>query len=120
MEDVPILLACPHCGATNRVPPARLRETPQCGRCHQALFAGEERMALVAELDGDRPLRGMGDERVPTGAANAGLHVVGVNVGLHSFSSVLPEFVTSKWNNRRLFPTVGDLGDLVEERGVLG
>ncbi|MEO7064552.1 MAG: thioredoxin TrxC [Dokdonella sp.] len=51
MEDVPILLACPHCGATNRVPPARLRETPQCGRCHQALFAGKPVTLVAANFD---------------------------------------------------------------------
>jgi len=31
---------CPHCHATNRVPEARLAESPTCGRCKQPLFAG--------------------------------------------------------------------------------
>ena len=34
-------IACAHCGATNRVPAARLAEDPTCGRCGQALLAGE-------------------------------------------------------------------------------
>jgi thioredoxin 2 len=33
-------LVCPHCLATNRVPPERLDEGPNCGRCHQPLFTG--------------------------------------------------------------------------------
>ena len=33
-------LACPHCHALNRVPAARLSESPSCGRCHQPLFTG--------------------------------------------------------------------------------
>jgi thioredoxin 2 len=35
-----IHLACPHCLATNRVPPERLDAGPNCGRCHQPLFGG--------------------------------------------------------------------------------
>ncbi len=31
-------VACPHCNAINRVPAARLEQSPACGRCHQALF----------------------------------------------------------------------------------
>ena len=34
-------ITCAHCGATNRVPAARLAEDPTCGRCGQALLAGE-------------------------------------------------------------------------------
>jgi thioredoxin 2 len=37
----PLLVACPHCRALNRVPPGRLGEHPECGRCHQRLFAGQ-------------------------------------------------------------------------------
>lgn len=29
---------CPHCGALNRVPGARLGDAPNCGRCGKALF----------------------------------------------------------------------------------
>jgi thioredoxin 2 len=32
-------IACPHCLALNRVPAARLGESPLCGRCRQPLFA---------------------------------------------------------------------------------
>lgn len=34
-------LVCPHCGATNRVPADRLRDSPGCGRCHQPLLSAE-------------------------------------------------------------------------------
>ena len=34
-------IACAQCAATNRVPAARLGEDPTCGRCGQALLAGE-------------------------------------------------------------------------------
>ncbi len=37
----PLMLACAHCGATNRVPAARAGESPDCGRCHQPLLAGQ-------------------------------------------------------------------------------
>jgi thioredoxin 2 len=33
-------IVCPHCTATNRVPAARLRECPNCGKCKQTLFTG--------------------------------------------------------------------------------
>lgn len=39
MDDA-LKVACPHCHALNRVPAARLDDTPTCGRCHQPLFAG--------------------------------------------------------------------------------
>ena len=31
-------IVCPHCNGVNRVPSARLREQPTCGKCKQALF----------------------------------------------------------------------------------
>lgn len=37
----PLLVACPHCHALNRMPPARLAEAPACGKCHQPLFAAQ-------------------------------------------------------------------------------
>jgi thioredoxin 2 len=40
-ERTPTRVACPHCGATNRVPAARLGEDPVCGRCGQALLDGQ-------------------------------------------------------------------------------
>ena len=33
-------IACPACGASNRVPTARLAEQPKCGKCGRTLFAG--------------------------------------------------------------------------------
>jgi thioredoxin 2 len=36
-----IHVACPHCLATNRVPPDRLDAGPDCGRCHRPLFTGQ-------------------------------------------------------------------------------
>ncbi|OYO27660.1 thioredoxin TrxC [Janthinobacterium sp. PC23-8] len=33
-------IVCPHCDAVNRLPPARLREQPACGKCHKDLFTG--------------------------------------------------------------------------------
>jgi thioredoxin 2 len=33
------LLVCPACGATNRVPEARLQDQPLCGRCKAVLLA---------------------------------------------------------------------------------
>ncbi|MDB5804202.1 MAG: thioredoxin [Betaproteobacteria bacterium] len=34
-------VACPACGATNRVPAERMTEHPVCGKCKQALFQGK-------------------------------------------------------------------------------
>lgn len=36
----PIEIACPRCGAVNRVPTDRLADAPACGRCHLPLFDG--------------------------------------------------------------------------------
>jgi thioredoxin 2 len=33
-------VVCPRCGATNRVPRARLGDGPTCGKCKQPLFDG--------------------------------------------------------------------------------
>ena len=40
MNDARIQMACPHCGAGNRLPAARIDEAPSCGRCGQALADG--------------------------------------------------------------------------------
>ncbi len=32
-------IVCAPCGAVNRIPTARLGESPQCGRCHRPLFS---------------------------------------------------------------------------------
>ena len=37
----PLLIACPRCNALNRVPAARLGESPDCGKCHRPLFTGK-------------------------------------------------------------------------------
>ena len=37
----PLHVACTHCGATNRVPVARLDEQPDCGRCGKPLLQGQ-------------------------------------------------------------------------------
>jgi thioredoxin 2 len=34
-------IACPHCHALNRVPTARLRDNPVCGRCKSGLFMAQ-------------------------------------------------------------------------------
>ena len=33
-------VVCPNCGGVNRIPSARLAESPGCGKCHEALFQG--------------------------------------------------------------------------------
>lgn len=37
MND-PLVLGCPRCGASNRIPRSRLTDGPNCGRCKQPLF----------------------------------------------------------------------------------
>ena len=51
MSAVMILLACPHCDAMNRMPRSRLGQSPQCGHCHQALFAGKPVKLSEANFD---------------------------------------------------------------------
>ena len=34
-------IVCPHCDAINRIPSARLRDLPKCGKCHQPLFTAK-------------------------------------------------------------------------------
>ncbi len=36
-----LLLPCPHCGATNRLPASRVDDAPDCGRCGQPLLNGQ-------------------------------------------------------------------------------
>jgi thioredoxin 2 len=45
VEDT-LHLVCPHCATVNRLPAARLSESPSCGKCKKALFTGQP-----AELD---------------------------------------------------------------------
>ena len=42
-------LACPDCGATNRLPAGRIDEAPDCGRCGKPLLQGQP----LALGDGD-------------------------------------------------------------------
>lgn len=52
MNDISaLLLACPHCGAMNRLPRARLGEAPNCGSCHQAMFVGKPVALMTADFD---------------------------------------------------------------------
>ncbi|MBP3975331.1 thioredoxin TrxC [Pseudoxanthomonas spadix] len=47
----PLLIACPHCHARNRVPEQRLGQGPVCGRCHQALFTAHPLALDAAHFD---------------------------------------------------------------------
>ena len=40
MDTPKLMIGCPHCGATNRVPAERAGESPQCGKCGQPLLTG--------------------------------------------------------------------------------
>ncbi|HCY63761.1 MAG TPA: thiol reductase thioredoxin [Oxalobacteraceae bacterium] len=44
-------LVCPACQATNRVPEERLRDAPDCGRCHRPLFSGHPLSLTAAEFE---------------------------------------------------------------------
>lgn len=41
MNDSVLQVACPHCHALNRVPSARIGESPLCGRCKSKLLPAE-------------------------------------------------------------------------------
>ena len=41
MVSESLQIGCPHCGAINRIPTARLPEAPRCGKCKNALFTGQ-------------------------------------------------------------------------------
>lgn len=51
MSDDIIQLACPHCAAVNRITAQRLSESPNCGRCHKALFAAAPVALTAATFD---------------------------------------------------------------------
>lgn len=53
-------IVCPKCQAVNRVPAKRLSDHPKCGKCHDALFAGNP-----LELDGDRYHRHISHNDIP-------------------------------------------------------
>jgi thioredoxin 2 len=44
-------IACPHCGALNRVPAQRLGDAPDCGACHQPLLDGQPLNLGDADFD---------------------------------------------------------------------
>lgn len=46
LNDLTLRVLCPDCTASNRVPLARLRDSPECGRCLHSLFC-----ATPVELD---------------------------------------------------------------------
>ncbi len=56
----PLHVPCPHCGATNRVPAARLAESPVCGRCKSLLLPAEpvelDAAAFDRHVGGDVPV----------------------------------------------------------------
>jgi len=46
-----MLIACAHCGSTNRVPDDRLQHDPVCGRCGKALLDGRPVELTDANFD---------------------------------------------------------------------
>lgn len=50
MSD-PLHIACPACGARNRVPEARLTDSPNCGKCSAPLFSGHPLTLTDANFD---------------------------------------------------------------------
>ena len=47
----PLHIVCPHCHTTNRVQSAQLGSAPDCGNCHQPLFAGRPTALDEAAFD---------------------------------------------------------------------
>jgi thioredoxin 2 len=47
----PLHIVCPHCHTTNRVQTAQLGSAPDCGHCHQPLFAGRSTALDEAAFD---------------------------------------------------------------------
>lgn len=58
--DESLQVVCPHCNVVNRVPPARLAEGGNCGKCKQALFTGRP-----IALDGANFERHVGASDIP-------------------------------------------------------
>jgi thioredoxin 2 len=56
----PVLVVCPNCNTTNRVPRVRLEEGPTCGSCKQRLVPGRPLELTKANFDrhvaGELPL----------------------------------------------------------------
>jgi thioredoxin 2 len=51
MDTPKLMIACPHCGATNRVPAERAGDSPQCGKCGKPLMAGHPLELHDADFD---------------------------------------------------------------------
>ena len=51
MNETRIHLPCPNCSATNRLPAARIDDAPVCGKCGQALLAGQPLELTDATFD---------------------------------------------------------------------
>ena len=47
-------VVCPHCGATNRIPPDRPASEARCGACHQSLFDGHPAAVNAATFEKHR------------------------------------------------------------------
>jgi len=47
----PEILICPTCDAANRVPHARLADTPRCGKCGAQLFEGKPQALGASRFD---------------------------------------------------------------------
>ncbi|MBK5913435.1 thioredoxin TrxC [Rhodocyclus purpureus] len=60
MSNDSLHLVCPHCAAVNRIPSARLADTPTCGKCRQPLFT-----AKPLELDAASFERHIGRSDLP-------------------------------------------------------
>jgi thioredoxin 2 len=56
----PLHIPCPQCGTTNRVPAARLGESPVCGNCKSALLAAAplelDEASFDRQIAGDLPV----------------------------------------------------------------
>ncbi len=51
MSDTRLQIPCPHCGAQNRLPAARVDESPNCGRCGKRLLQGQPLALTDADFD---------------------------------------------------------------------
>ncbi len=51
MDTTKLMIRCPHCGATNRVPAERAGESPHCGKCSRPLLAGHPLELGDADFD---------------------------------------------------------------------
>ncbi|MVW74608.1 thioredoxin TrxC [Pseudomonas xionganensis] len=56
----PLLIPCPHCNGLNRIPAARLQDSPRCGRCKAEVLPSTPFELTQASFDaqnrGDLPL----------------------------------------------------------------